>query len=77
MKLYTAPVFYSSGSGDAKMCEFKVILDGKTVFRDAVSAKTESDKVIVKDMLGKSKEFKDCKITEVNVNSTRLVLSSQ
>jgi predicted RNA-binding protein len=58
------------------MCEFKVILDGKTVFNDAVFAKTEANNVVLKDVLGQSKEFKNCKITEVNVNSTRLVLSS-
>ncbi|MGB9713845.1 MAG: CooT family nickel-binding protein [Candidatus Bathyarchaeales archaeon] len=58
------------------MCEFTVILNGKTVFKDAVYAKVESDKVIVKDVLGKSKEFKNSKIVEVDVNSTRLVLSS-
>jgi predicted RNA-binding protein len=58
------------------MCEFNVILNGKTVFKDAVYAKVESDKVIVKDVLGKSKEFKNSRIVEVDVNSTRLVLSS-
>jgi len=59
------------------MCEFTVILSGRVVFKDAVSAKVERDGVIVKDVLGKSKEFKNCKITDVDVNSTRLVLSSQ
>jgi predicted RNA-binding protein len=58
------------------MCEFNVILNGKTVFKDVVYAKVESDKVIVKDVLGKSKEFKNSKIVEVDVNSTRMVLSS-
>jgi predicted RNA-binding protein len=58
------------------MCEFKVILDGKTVFKDVIYAKTESNNVIVKDVLGESKEFRNCKITEVDVNSTRLVLST-
>jgi predicted RNA-binding protein len=58
------------------MCEFKVILDGKLVFKDAVYAKMESNNVIVRDVIGESKEFKNCKIVEVDVNSTRLVLSS-
>jgi predicted RNA-binding protein len=58
------------------MCEFNVILDGKTVFKDVIYAKTESDKVIVKDVLGNSKEFRNCRIIEVDVNSTRLVLST-
>jgi predicted RNA-binding protein len=59
-----------------RMCEFTVILDGKTVFKDAVYAKMESNNVIVKDVLGESKELRNCKIIEVDVNSTRLVLSS-
>jgi predicted RNA-binding protein len=57
------------------MCEFKVILDGEMVFKDAVHAKLKSNNVIVRDVLGESKEFKNCKIIEVDVNSTRLVLS--
>ncbi|MEM2972227.1 MAG: CooT family nickel-binding protein [Candidatus Bathyarchaeia archaeon] len=59
------------------MCEFNVILDGKTVLKDVVYAKMENDTVIVKDVLGKSKEFKNCKIVEVDVNTTRLVISKQ
>jgi len=56
------------------MCEFNVLLDGKTVFKDVVYAKMKNNNVIVKDVLGESKEFKDCKIVEIDVNSTRLVL---
>jgi len=59
------------------MCEFNVILNGKTVFKDVIYAKMESDNIIVKNVLGESKEFKNCKITEVDVNSTRLVLSAK
>ena len=58
------------------MCEFKVILNGETVFKDAVYAKLKGKSVSVKDVLGQSKEFKNCRILEVDVNSTRLVLSS-
>jgi predicted RNA-binding protein len=58
------------------MCEFKVVLNGETVFKDVVNAKVKGDNVSVKDVLGQSKEFKNCKILEVDVNSTRLVLSS-
>jgi predicted RNA-binding protein len=58
------------------MCEFKVILDEKVVFKDAVYAKIESNNVIVRDVLGESRQFKNCKIVEVDVNSTRLVLSN-
>ncbi len=58
------------------MCEFTVILDGNVVFKDAVYAKMEGGNVVVKDILGESKEFKSCKIIEVDVNSTNLILSS-
>jgi len=58
------------------MCEFKVILNGEAVFKDVVLAKVKGSSVSVKDVLGQSKEFKNCKIIEVDVNSTRLVLSS-
>ena len=56
------------------MCEFNVILNGKVQFKDAIYAKVEGDNVTVKNILGEAKEFKNCKIVEVDVNSTRLVL---
>ena len=58
------------------MCEFNVILNGKTVFKDVIYAKIDGNKLIVRDVLGKSKEFENCKIMEVDVNSTRMTLSS-
>jgi len=58
------------------MCEFNVILNGEIVFKDVVSARMETNNIIVKDVLGESKEFRNCKIIEIDVNSTRLVLSS-
>jgi len=58
------------------MCEFNVVLDGKSVFKDAVYAKMDSNTVKVKGILGEKKEFKNCKITEVDVNNERLTLSS-
>jgi len=58
------------------MCEFSVLLKDKMVFKDAVYAKVDEDKVLVKDVLGDSKVFENCKIVEVDVNSERLVLSS-
>ena len=59
------------------MCEFKATLDGKSVFNDVIYAKVEGDKVILRDVLGETKEFRNCKIIEVDVNLTRLVLSSE
>jgi predicted RNA-binding protein len=59
-----------------EMCEFNVLINGETVFKDAVYAKVNGNKVILKDVLGVSKEIENCKIVEVDVNSERLVLSS-
>ena len=58
------------------MCEFSVLLGGKKVFEDVIYAKTDGNKVVLKDVLGASKILKDCKITEIDVGSERLILSS-
>jgi predicted RNA-binding protein len=58
------------------MCEFKVILNGKVQFKDVIYAIVEGDNVTVKNILGEAKGFKNCKIVEVDVNSTRLVLTA-
>ena len=57
------------------MCEFNVILNGKIQFKDVIYTKVEGDNVTVKNIMGEAKEFKGCKIVEVDVNSARLVLS--
>jgi predicted RNA-binding protein len=41
------------------VCEFKVILEGETVFKDVVYAKMQGNNVIVKDVLGEFEEFKN------------------
>ena len=56
------------------MCEFNVILNGKTEIRDVIYAKVEGGKVIVKNILGQAKEFASCSIAEVDVPNARLVL---
>ncbi len=58
------------------MCEFNVILNGKSQLKDVVYAKSEKNNVTVKSILGETKEFKNCRILEVDVNSERLVLES-
>lgn len=58
------------------MCEFNVILNGKVEFRDVVYVKVEAANVTVKNILGEGKEFKNCKIVEVDVPNTRLVLTA-
>ena len=57
-----------------EMCEFNIILDGKKIFADVVYAKEENDSIKVKTILGEIKEFKNCKIIEVDVNNAKLVL---
>ena len=57
------------------MCEFNVILNGKTQFKDVVYAKTENNNVTVKNVLGETKEFVNTRIVEVDVNSARLFLA--
>jgi predicted RNA-binding protein len=57
------------------MCEFNIILNGKIVFKDVVYARMENGNVTVKNVLGEAKEFQNCKITLVDVNSTKLVLT--
>ena len=46
------------------------------MFKDAIYVKVDGNKVILKDVLGVSKVFEDCKIVEIDVNLERLVLSS-
>ncbi len=47
------------------MCEFNVIVNGKPQFKDVVYAKAQDGNVLVKNVLGESKEFQNCVITEV------------
>ena len=58
------------------MCEFNIILEGEILFKDVVYAKTKGNNVTVKNVLGEAREFKNCKITEVNVNTTQLILTA-
>ena len=58
------------------MCEFNVILNGKTEFKDVVYARLDAETVTVRSILGETKTFKNCKIIEVDVNATRLVLAA-
>ena len=58
------------------MCEFNVILNGKIQIKDVIYAKVEGVNVVVKNILGEAKDFKNCIITEVDVNSARLVLEA-
>jgi len=58
------------------LCEFNVILNGETLFKDVVYAKVEGNNVTVRNVLGEAKQFQNCLIIEVDVNSARLVLEA-
>ena len=58
------------------MCEFEVVLNGETVYKDVIYAKAEGKNVIVKDVLGILKKFENCYIVEIDVSSERLTLAS-
>jgi predicted RNA-binding protein len=57
------------------MCELKVIIGNEVEFENVIYAKSIENRVVVKDILGKSKEFKDYKITEVDISKEQLILS--
>lgn len=58
------------------MCEFTVFKKGEVVFKGAVYAKYDGNKVTVRDVLGVSKTFENYTIEEVNVKSERLILQT-
>ena len=57
------------------MCELKVILENEVKFENVIYAKLVDNKVVVSDILGKSREFENCQILEVNIGKEQLILS--
>ncbi|MEM2094751.1 MAG: CooT family nickel-binding protein [Candidatus Bathyarchaeia archaeon] len=57
------------------MCEFKVKLNGKQVFEDAIYAKESSGVLILKNILGETRELKKCRIVELDVQKEELILA--
>lgn len=57
------------------MCEFKVYLDGEKVAEDIVYAKIEGSQVTIRDILGRPTLFEGTRLDELNVMTTRLLLS--
>ncbi len=57
------------------MCELKVIIENKIVFKNAIYAKETENKVIIQRILGQTKEFQNHTITEVNIAKEQLILS--
>jgi predicted RNA-binding protein len=58
------------------MCELKIISDNAVVFENAIYAKAINNNVLVKDIMGKSKEFKNHRIIEVNIARETLIIFS-
>ena len=58
------------------MCELKVVVNEKRVFENTIYAKTNGNNVVVKDILGKTMEFENYSIKEVNLTKEQLTLSS-
>jgi predicted RNA-binding protein len=56
------------------MCEFNVILNGKIQMKDVIYARVNGSDVIIRDIMGEGKEFKNCKIAEVDVPNQRMVI---
>ena len=57
------------------MCELKVMINTTLVFENAVYAAINGNNITVRDIMGKSKEFKNHAITEVNIAKEQLILS--
>ena len=54
----------------------EVFFKGKLVLEDVIFAKVEGNKVVLRDVLGKSEELVDYHISEVDVTSEKLQLTS-
>lgn len=57
------------------MCELKVIVGNAIKFENVIYAKSIGNIVVVKDILGKSREFKNYKIAGVDIGKEQLALS--
>mgnify|MGYP001074944500 CR=1 FL=1 len=57
------------------MCEFRVIFDGKKVFEDAISVKDDGKRLLVRDVMGQSREFPNCRVVEISVEREELVIA--
>ena len=57
------------------MCELKVIIEKEVKFENVIYAKSIENTVIVNDIMGRSMEFENYKITEIDVTKELLILS--
>ena len=54
------------------MCEFKIILNGKKVFEDAIYVRENNDCLLFRNVLGQTMELRGCHIVEVDVEKEEL-----
>lgn len=57
------------------MCEYRVYLENELVFEDVVYARDLGGRVILKNVTGLTKIVENCKILEVNVDETKILLA--
>jgi predicted RNA-binding protein len=57
------------------MCEYRVFLDGDVVFDEVIYARDYGNRVLLKNVVGEVRVLENCKIVEVNVEETKIVLS--
>jgi predicted RNA-binding protein len=57
------------------MCEYRVFLDGDVVFDEVIYARDYGNRVLLKNVVGEVRVLENCKIVEVNVKETKIVLS--
>ena len=58
-----------------RMCEYRVFLDGELVFDEVVYARDYGGRVLLRNVVGEAKVVDRCKIVEVSVEETRIVLA--
>jgi len=58
------------------MCEFTVYFNGEKVLEDVVFAVVDGKDIIVRDIIGTSKRVNNARIIEVNVLTTKIILST-
>ena len=59
------------------MCELKVVLDGKTVFKDCIYMKYEDNNVVVKNISGLTVGFLNVDIIEVSIINKIITLKTK
>jgi len=57
------------------MCELRVTVNGRIVFENAIYAKATENSVVVRDVLGNTRQFSNHIIAEVDITKEKMALS--